>query len=226
MSVSISFTYSANADSDGINCSYPASSLGAEASDRIIAICVHGESNTAPPSSCTVDGVTADLAASISNTASAPDLHVYWYTVSFPTGTEADIEFAMGTGSWRIGVFQIVGGVLSPLSDSDTSQGSGVSLDLTALTIPTNGAGIVGFTNASAATAVVWTNATESYDTTGGASAYRCSGAIVTGVGTNTITADAATGQQCMAGIAFDPVPSGKGPPFDSMKHLRHLLVR
>lgn len=118
----------------------------------------------------------------------------------------------MATGTWSIGVFRIVGGILSPLSDTDTSQGSGVSLTLTALTIPTDGAGIVGFTNASAATAVVWTNATESYDTTGGASAYRISGAIVTGVGTNTITADAATGQQCMAGIAFDPVPTAKVP--------------
>lgn len=183
-------------------------SIGTAAWDRIVIVAVTVE-ETATIDSCTIGGATANVGISGRNTTGTPDnaAAIFWLPV--PTGTTANIVVTLSATSsqtGRISVWAARGAHAQGTSDTDTGQGSGTTQTITALTIPPQGAGFCVFNNATTNTAVTWTNATERDDTSVGN--YRHSAADTTTAGTNTITADGATANQILSGIAFeDAIP-------------------
>lgn len=181
-------------------------SLSTAASDRIIVVAIHERSNGTPAvdmASVTIAGVTATRAGSFQNNGSALGEVIYYAAV--PTGTTGIIAINHGKAQFLCccDVWAVYGALSTP-SDTDGTSGSGASISISGLTIPTDGAGIVGWVGASGA--VTWTNATERSDALID-SLVQASGADTTTAGTLTITADGATGNQAIAGIAFSPSP-------------------
>src|SRR5262249_15101377 len=102
-----------------------------------------------------------------------------------------------------ISVYRLTGAA-ETVSDSDSNAGSAATLAITGLTVPNPGVAIVGFANNTNGTAVTWTNASEQNDVSiAGGSAHRHSTATTTTNGTNTITADGATANQVVFGVAW-----------------------
>lgn len=204
MAVSITFGSSSSAtDSSGV-LSFAGMSIGTAASDRLVAVCLASQDDSVI-TAVTIGGVSATQRASGTDVGSSPDIQASIWVAAVPTGATADVEATLNIPSgltWSADTFSIVGAVELP-SDSDTATGSAPSISISALTIPTDGAGLCTWANNAQAAACTWTGATEASDVSGGG--HRQSSAIVTTVGTNTITADGQLATQVLLGIAFEP---------------------
>jgi len=180
--------------------------FNAEASDRIIAACItHEDADTI--SGVTIGGVTAGLLKDENDT----NRRTAIWSAAVPSGTTGDVVITMTSGDaiLLVGTFSITGADATP-TDTDSAGGSAASISITALTIPTDGAGLAVFCNSNFSATVTWTGAAESYDETVSPGSHRSSAAIITTVGTNTITADStATANQSLVGVAFGPASGG-----------------
>ena len=154
-------------------------------------------------SSGTIGGITATVAGNIRNTTGTPDNTAAFMYAKVPTGTTANIVVVVSgsiSQTGRITVWAIFGSN-TPHQDVNTNTGAGATITLTGVTVPNGGMGFWVFNNATTGTAVTWTNATERDDTS--VTNYRHSAADTSTAGTLTITADGATANQCISGIAF-----------------------
>jgi hypothetical protein len=176
-------------------------SFGADDDTRQIAVILTGEID-GTIDTVTIGGVSATMRAQARDTGSSPDQVCEIWVASVPTGASGDVVLAVSTGTPVVygTTYRVVNASTTP-SDTDTNQGSAGTLALTGLTVPGAGAALIGFCNNTDTTAVAWTNASEANDVDAGV--HRHSGAITHTAGTNTITADGATANQCMAGVAF-----------------------
>lgn len=180
--------------------------FNAEASDRIIAADIAFE-NTADVVSITgvtIGGVTAALgrAANLSGRNSA-----IW-TASVPSGTSGDVVITFSGGDTTVSAdTHSVTGAETTLTDDDAATGTGADIAITALTIPTDGAGLATTCNQAGSGAIAWTGATISHTTDAGN--FQHSSAIITAAGTNTVTADGPSGTQSLVGVAFGPASGG-----------------
>jgi hypothetical protein len=213
---SAGITWSASA-----TASVAGQSIGTATWDRIVVVAVTIEDNVTI-NSCTIGGVAANQAISVTNTTGTPDNACAFFWLPVPTGTTATIAVTLSASSslaGRISVWATTGAYPS-LFDSNSAQGAGTTQTLTGVTINTNGAGYWVFNNATAATATAWTNATSRDDTA--TATYRHSVADSTTAGTATITADGATANQILAGISFNENPPAMGwdtlPQFDKAR--------
>ena len=176
-------------------------STGTAAATRIsvVALLIDGRPTL---TGVTINGITATRATSSNLTNHRCEI---WYAPN-PTGTTGNVVVTFGnttSASVAAITYSVVGASGAP-SDTDAASGATVaSLSLTGLTIPANGAAVIGGTNQVQGTAVTWTGATESTDFAAGS--MRASGATTTTAGTPTITLDGPTDDHVMAGAAWGP---------------------
>lgn len=181
--------------------------FNAEASDRIIAasLAMENAAGSVSISGCTIGGVTAALGRAANQNGRRAEI----WTADVPSGTSGDVVVTLAGGDTTVSASTYsVTGADSTLSDTDAATGSGSTIAITALTIPSDGVGIAAWCNASVTGSVAWTGASEDHDTNVGG-AFRHSSASVTTVGTNTITADGDTSNQALVGVAFGPASGG-----------------
>jgi hypothetical protein len=178
-------------------------SFGAAVSDRLIAAVITGEID-GNITAVTIGGVSATQRASARDTGSAPDQLCEVWVAAVPTGTSGSVVVSVSSGTpvVRASTHRVVNANSTP-TDTDTNQGSAATIALSALTVADGGAAVIGFCNNTDTTAVAWTNASEAVDVDAGV--HRHSTAITHTYGTNTITADGATANQAIAGVAFGP---------------------
>lgn len=207
MAVAIAFGSQGSAASSSSVATISSLTFNAEASDRIIAAAIAIEA-TVTITAVTIGGVTAAQRGSAINTSGTDHLAEIW-TAEVPTGTSGSVVVTVSTGDTTVSVatFSITGADATP-TDSDTAVNSSADISITALTIATDGAGITCWCNSTGGSACAWTGASESHDTDIGGT-FRHSSAIVTTVGTNTITADGNTAAQALVGVAWGPAAGG-----------------
>lgn len=205
MAVAIEFGSQGQASSGGTDtATITGLDFNAEASDRLIAISLALEA-AQTVSSVTIGGVSASALIQAVSTQRQSEI----WMAAVATGTSGSVVVtlsASATETVSVATYSITGADSTP-TDTDSATGSGATIAISALTIPTDGAGIVGWIDSTEA-AVTWTGATEQHDTSTGAS-FQHSSAIVTTAGTNTITADGATAAQALVGVAFGPAAGG-----------------
>lgn len=207
MAVAIEFGSQGAADAVAGVATISGLDFNAEAADRIIAVSISRE--TAVISTVEIAGVAATVrgTAAFSTTARAE----IW-AAAIPTGTSGDVVVtytASTSAATSVSTYSITGADETP-TDSDSANGNGADISITALTVPTDGAALAAFCNVTSTTATSWTGATVAHDTqVSGTFAHRHSSAITTTAGTNTITADAATAGQALVGVAWGPAAGG-----------------
>jgi hypothetical protein len=206
MAVAIAFGSRGGAASSSSVATIAGLTFNAAAGDRIIAAAIATEADVTF-SGVTIGGVTATVrgAATFASPARKSEI----WSASVPTGTTGDVvvTLASGDATISVGTFSITGADTTP-TDSDTAGGTLSTISITALTVATDGGAIAAFCNSFGGAAVTWTGATEAFDVDSGAS-YQHSAAITTTAGTNTITADGATANQSLVGVAWGPAAGG-----------------
>ena len=206
MAVAIEFGSQGSAASSSSVATIAGLDFNAEASDRIIAASVAIELNTVTITGVTIGGVTA---AQLVQAASTGGRRAEIWTADVPTGTSGDVVVTLSSGDTTVSAasFSVTGADATP-TDTDSALANAADISITALTIPTDGAGIAGWCNGASAGSTAWSGASESHDTVV-ASAFIHSSAIITAAGTNTITSDGPTNNQSLAGVAFGPASGG-----------------
>jgi hypothetical protein len=203
MAVSIAFGSRDQAAPSGGVATVTGLTFNAEAGDRIIAASITTESSGVTFTGVTIGGVTATQRVQAQDGNNRADI----WSASVPTGTTGNVAVTVSGGSADVSVatFSITGANAAP-TDTDSATGIAVDISVTGLTIPTDGAGIAAFCNNASGTAVTWTGAAESHDTqTTGTGTHRHSSAIITTVGTNTVTADGSNATQALVAAAWGP---------------------
>jgi hypothetical protein len=222
VAVAIEFGSQASGTSTSSVLTLSSMDFNAEASDRIIAVDLTVEAFITI-SSITIGGEAADLLKA----EAGGSRQTYYYSASVPTGTSGDVvvTLASGDAAMSVSTHSVTGADPTPTDTDSVRSNSAADLSLASLTIPTDGAGLASFCNGTDSTAVSWTGATVSHDTDAGA--FRHSAAIVTDVGTNTITADGATANCSLIGVAWGPASGGAAtslvPPALLVPH--HVLA-
>jgi hypothetical protein len=128
-----------------------------------------------------------------------------WYGAA-PVGTSALLSATLtgvSISDASYAIYRLTGNAAAP-TDSDGTTNSLATIALSTVTVPTDGVGIWMWTN-DTATACTWTNATEDFDIAAAATNNQFSGASTTTAGTPTVTADGATDDQALVGVAFGP---------------------
>lgn len=205
MAVTCTYVTQVSSTSNASTYTFSTTATGTAASDRINTIgitSVTGSSPNTAISSATINGVTAAMQTN-SGTGFSGMIAEIW-DASNPTGTTGDIVVNHGEGQQNcvVGVWAVYGAETTP-SDTDGATGTSGSIDLTGLTVPTDGCGIVIWQSASA-TATTWTGADERYDVA--VESREHSGADTTTAGSNTINSDGANAAQMIRGIAYGPL--------------------
>jgi hypothetical protein len=136
------------------------------------------------------------------NTSPAPDMRLEIWDVEGVTGTSANVVVTLASGDGDISVQSYGLYDAGAVTDTDDLTGSGATIALTALTVPTDGVAVFGWAS-NLTTACTWTNATEAPSSDATVGGDRHCGAYTSTAGTNTITADGATGQQVIIGVAW-----------------------
>lgn len=182
------------------------------ATDRAgVVVAVHYKVNSYA-SGVTIGGVTATLLVQQVNTGPNPDIRVEFWGAEGVTGTSGSVvvTHASGTHTVAAATWGIYGAFVTTTSDTDTNTGSGTTIDLTALTVPTGGIGLAAVVNNNDGVSNAWTaGATSRYDGGNTTIGLRFSGADTTTAGTNTITADGNASPQAIIGIALAPHTQG-----------------
>lgn len=203
MAISLTFgsTTTATTNASGV-ATATGMTIGTADAGREVLVGVTSQS-TETIASVTIGGKAATQRGSITNTGVSPNLQATIWGASVPTGTTADVVVTLSAATTGIVIglttLRLLEGSKAN-SDLDSLTGSGVSIVLSGVTIPTGGGGIWCWVNDTQTTAVTWTNATEVSDAS--ATAHRHSVATSTTAGTPTVTADGATAQQAIVGIA------------------------
>ena len=187
-------------------------SIGTATWDRLVVVGITVE-ETATINTVTIGGITATSAISVRNTTGTPDNAVAIFYARVPTGTTGNIVVTLSASSSQTGVVSVwaMTGASTPPINTNSGQGAGATQTLAGITIPTGGAAVYAFNNATTGTAVTWTNATERDDLANSGATYRHSSADTTTAGTPTVTADGATANQILAGRVVCPVSCWRG---------------
>jgi hypothetical protein len=136
------------------------------------------------------------------NTSPAPDMRVEIWDVTGVTGTSPNVVVTLASGDGDISVQSYGLYDAGAVADTDSLTGSGATIALTGLTVPTGGVAVFGWSS-NLTGACTWTNATEAPSSDATVGGDRHCGAYNSTAGTNTITADGSTGQQIIAGVAW-----------------------
>lgn len=170
--VEVSNTANNNSTSALTTYTFAAQSLGAEDSSRRIVVVTAATRLGSPAavSSMTIGGVSASLAVARGNGNANEGAVEIWHA-SVPTGTTGDVVVTWTTGMLRcaISVFRLINSAVSPsATNSNANSSSAVSATID---IPQKGVAIAGVYN-NGSTTYTWTNLTEAYDVTFGATAF------------------------------------------------------
>lgn len=205
MAVAIEFGSQGSAASSSSVATIASLDFNAEASDRIIAASIAMEDSDTI-SGVTIGGVAASNPVSALGSSNA---RAAIWLAAVPTGTSGDVVVTLTSGDATVSVstHSVTGADATPADTDSVGSVGAATLSITALTIPSDGAGLVGYENNSGTTAVSWTGADVSHDTQIGGT--RHSSAIVTVAGTDTITADGSSSAQSLVGVAFGPASGG-----------------
>lgn len=161
--MALSFLQSANSTTDTNAYTFSAQNLGAEASDRYIAVTVNGRKAgaTTSISSVTIGGVTASIAVQRANTITNTSIAGI-VIAAVPTGTTGDIvvTFADTLARCAIGVYRIDNLFSATAYDTDNSVSADPSVGLNV----GNPGFAIGTGAASGTGSVTWTGLTEDYD--------------------------------------------------------------
>lgn len=202
MAVAIEFGSQGSATSSGGVATISSLDFNAEASDRIIAVSI-GVVNRLF-TAVTIGGVSA----TVMKAETGQNRRVAVWAAAVPTGTSGSVAVTLDAGgdvAVTVATYSITGADATP-TDTDSASANSADLSITALTIPTDGAGLAAYVNA-VNLGITWTGAAEAHDTFAGG--LRHSDAIITAVGTNTITADGSTTINALVGVAFGPASGG-----------------
>jgi len=205
VAVAIEFGSAGAAIASGSVATIAGLDFNAEASDRIIAVSLALEFASTSITGVTIGGVTADPLVQATDATGGRTAEIW--SAEVPTGTSGDVVVTLSANNPAVGAatFSVTGADPTP-TDTDEATGSGVSISISGLTIPSGGQGLSGYCNGTGTTEIAWTGASESHDdSVSGAGSFRHSSAIVTTEGTNTITADGATNNQALVGVAWGP---------------------
>lgn len=200
----IAYIGTANAASSSSVATFSGQSIGTAAADRQVVVVVTGQFN-GTITGVTLDGVAMNQRVQRQDTGSNPDMVGGVWALPKASGTTATIAVSLSAGNdtIAISVYRLTGAAETP-HDSDSNAGSAATIAFSGLTIPTNGVAVCGFANNTATTAVTWTNASEQNDVNvSGGSAHRHSSATIASAGTPTVTADGATANQVVFGVAW-----------------------
>lgn len=212
MAVTPGWASSNTSTGTGLTQSFVAQAIGAASFDRYVIVQVDHRSNGTNPtggvSGLTIGGVAATLLTDGTTQASIISgrnaVSAWGLLVTSGTTATIAVTFADAPAQTGIGVWAMTGAGITPVPiDVDVANANNIA----ALTVPVNGAAIIGAHNASG-NSITWTGATLRYNTSIGAGATRSGGADTTTSGTNTITATNATQ---VVGVAF--AEAGAAPP-------------
>lgn len=205
MAVSISYGANTTVTPSSNVATTGALAIGTASSDRLVAACFTTKTN-GTVSSVTIGGVSATKAIGARDTGSNPNQVSEIWVAAVPTGTTAVVvvTFSSNTNLTSVTTYSITGSS-STVSDTDSAIGAGVTISMSALTVPANGQGIACLCQNTPASAVSWTNATEQDDVQagGGSAIHRHSTALITAAGTNTITCTTTGTSQALSGVTF-----------------------
>lgn len=210
MAVSVSFAdqpAGGNVYAAATTTTFTAAAIGAAAADKLVFVFTSVKSTDADPgttvSAVTIDGISAaevtGITAYANGSARRNRVQLWWALVT--TGPTGDIvlTFNSSNGTAQIAVFAVTGAdTTTPVSDKQgNSATSGTSLSFSAITIPTNGAGIgAGVSTAArgASNTFTWTNLTERSDDSAVSSADTSSSGSTSASFASSGTQDAAAG--------------------------------
>jgi len=184
----------------GTTHTYSAQNIGAAASDRIIVVCVAVRGSA--PTSVTIGGNAMAQRATSVNGSNWAGI----YSLAFPTGTTADIVVNLpGSQTGSISVYNLtLGSASATPSDTDTANvASGTSLNLTALTIPTNGFAVFAHMLPTSGGTTTWTNAISDVDADMGARHYSSAHSSTAGTPTVTCAISGSATAICLCGAAW-----------------------
>jgi hypothetical protein len=227
MAVAISQTANPVSAGTGTTVSYATQSIGAEAADRVVVLCVTTELTAGAISSATIDfgGGAVAMSSSTNGAVGAVGARVFWLLA--PTGTTATfaITFAASqtANTQHITVYAATGANATASSSGGLGDTDADPISSGAITIPTDG-GCIAVAAMATAGVRTWGGITEDVDAGAGAVAqYQHTTAFSTTAGTPTITVSGANGEDgALAWVVIGP-PQSAVPGM--MAHYRRMHV-
>lgn len=206
---------------------YSSQSIGTEADDRIILVCVGTELTGSTPSSCTIDFGSGDTAMTSATLGTLGALRTQIFRLHVPTGTTATIKVTYSstnpnTAQNHIAIYSVTGAnVVSVGADTSADMDASDPLTTGSTTIPTGGGMLALVASLVDTDAKTWSNLTEDIDEDAGN--FRFSTATSTTAGTATRTCTGGTNGEdgVMSWIIFSdntlPLATGFGTSVTSM---------
>jgi hypothetical protein len=207
MAIALAFGATSQGTTSGSSVTFSGIAIGTASADRVVLALVTMQLDATFGATCTIGGITATKLQEVYNTTAAPDIGCAIYAALVPTGTTANIVVTVSAGDGVVGISTVAmtGGAIptaASISDTDELTGSGATITLAALTIPTSGGAVCVWANDTHATACAWTGMGEVSDAN--YNPHRHSVATSTTAGTTNRIADGATANQSLLGVAFN----------------------
>lgn len=216
MAVAITRTANpAGASHSGGVVTYAGASIGAEAADRIVVVCISSEDGD-EPSGVTIAGNAATKAAGTVLATTTLDAYIYYLAV--PTGTTADIVISSFTASStdnHIAVYSVTGAASPPTAGTDTSEDMDATDPLTtgSTTIAADGGMLaIAACGTSTSTSKTWANLTEDIEVATGAHCFTTAFSTTAGTATRTCTGSNNGEDGALAWVIFAPAAASGIP--------------